>query len=261
MLEAYTGAFARYLRTGTVGGLSDFCAEDADLSRLRVYRNGFLRACIEALRASYPSVERLTGEVRFPALARPYVEAHPPRVASLVEYGDGFPRYLEDTRDAHRLDYLASFAALDRAWTEVYFSEDDRIEAHGLPGRPEASRPPGGSPGDTEALMGLRGRLSPWVRLVSLEHCMLDAWRRLREGGLGRRVEVRRVSQHVLIWRSGSQMRYRELAPPEHTFIAGVAAGRPCGEAADAALDGDAELDLAATFAALLHHRMLSFEP
>ena len=288
MLEAYTGAFARYLRTGAVAGLRDFCAEGADLSRLRVYRNGFLRACIEALRASYPTVERLTGEARFPALARPWVEAHPPRVASLVEYGDGFPRYLADTRDEHRLDSLASFAALDRAWTEVYFSEDDDAEAppaagdravtsggHSCPeeglgpmgraamepdGR-EAAQTDGGIPADADALMELRGRLSPRVRLVSLEHRVLDAWRRLREGEPGRRVEVRRVSQHALIWRSGPEMLHRELTPPEHAFIAGVAAGRPCGEAAAAALDVDAGFDLVATFAALLHHRMLCFEP
>ena len=113
MLDEYTGAFSRYLRTGTVGALSGFLAEDADPARLRVYRNGFLKACIEALRASYPSVERLVGEERFPALARPYVDAHPPRAASLVEYGERFPKFVEDTVDTHRLAYLAAFARLE----------------------------------------------------------------------------------------------------------------------------------------------------
>ena len=50
MLDAYADAFSRYLRTGTVGALSGFCAEGDDLGRLRVYRNGFLKACIDALR-------------------------------------------------------------------------------------------------------------------------------------------------------------------------------------------------------------------
>ena len=250
MLEEFTSAFSVYLRTGRVEALSEFCAKDADLSRLSVYRNGFFRACVEALRANYPSVDRLVGEARFPALARPYVEARPPRSASLVEYGRGFARYIRDARDMHGLDWLASFAALDRAWTEVNFSED-------CPGEVV---PRGSIPSDAEALMNLRARLSPWVRLVLADYRVLDVWSRVRRGVLGQRVEIQPAPQRVLIWRSGAEMRYRELALPEHTFVAGVAAGQPCGEAAGAALEIDEGFDLVATFALLLHHHMLSFE-
>ena len=259
MLDEYTAAFSRYLRTGTVGALSGFCAEDADPARLRVYRNGFLKACIDALRANYPSVDGATGEERFAALARPFVEAHPPGVASLVGYGEGFPQHVRDTRDVHGLDWLASFALLDRAWTDVYFSEDDSIEVE-PPGRDSGALRGSGVPSDAEALMNLRGRLSPRVRLVSLEHCVLDAWRRLREGEPRPRVEIRHAPQQVLVWRSGAEMLYRDLAVPEHAFIAGVAAGRTCAEAAGSALDLDAEFDLVATFASLLHYRMLLFD-
>ena len=250
MLDEYTSAFTHYLRTGAVGMLSEFCAEDTDLSRLRVYRNGFLRACIEALRASYPSVEHLVGEERFPTLARPYVDLHPPRSASLVEYGEDFPRCIEDTRDMHGLGYLSSFATLDRAWTEVYFSRDDSVR----------DAPAGGIPSDAEALMNLRGRLAPWVRQVSLKYRVLDAWSRLRQGKLSQRSMVPRASQQILIWRNGTDVLYRDLAPPEHMFIARVAAGRPCGEAAGAALEIDAGFNLAETFASLLHRHMLTFE-
>ena len=252
MLEEYTGAFARYLRTGTVGALSRFCDSEADLSRLRVYRNGFLRACIDALRANYPTVERLVGEERFPALARSWVEAHPPCVATLVEYGDGFARHVDDTRATHGLDWLGSFAALDRAWTEAHFAADATETV------PKARD--SGVPSDPDALMSLRGRLSHRVRLVSLEYRVLEVWSRLRRGALAQRTEVVPARQHVLVWRSGAEMLYRDLAPPEHAFVAGVAAGRSCGDAAAAALGIDAEFDLAAAFASLLHDRMLAFE-
>ena len=250
MLDEYTSAFARYLRTGTVGALSDFCDENADLVRLQVYRNGFLRTCIEALRAGYPSVERLVGEERFRTLARTYVEARPPRVANLVEYGEDFPRFVEDARDVHRLDHLASFAALDRAWSEVWFAEDaDASE----------TTAPAGISGDAQALMNLRGRLAPWVRLVPLEYGVLQAWSRLRQDGSGQRIEVPRAPRHVLIWRRDSEILYRDLERPEYVFIARIAAGRPCGEAAGAALEADAGFDLVAAFASLLHHRILVF--
>ena len=285
MLDEYTSAFADYLRTDTVGALADFCPEGTDLSRLRVYRNGFLRTCVEALRANYPTVERLMGEECFPALARPYVEAHPPRTASLVLYGEGFPRFIDGGKEMHGLDWLASFAALDRAWSEVYFSEDDHFEsndaetgrpaagdtlgdtdtdtdrraANGVPGTPSATRPAAGNThDDAEALLHLRGRLSPWVRQVSLDYRVLDVWSRLRQGALGQRAEVVRTPQRVLIWRSGAEMLYRDLGHPEHTFIAGIAAGQTCEEAAVAALAVDAGFDLATAFATLLRHHMLT---
>ena len=298
MLDEYVNAFSHYMGTGSTDALSEFCAEGADHSRLRVYRNGFLRSCIEALRASYPSVERIVGAERFPALARPFVEANPPSTASLVEYGEHFPHFIDDAREVHRLDHLASFARLDRAWTEVFFAADVDTEAaraarvspsggvvvpanhvsvqaetsrspHGpqastvqsAPGteRPEAAASTPGVPGDAEALMNLRGRLAPWVRLVSPEYRVLDSWSRLRRDELAQPVEVRHVSQRVLVWRRGADVLYRDLARPEHAFIARVSAGLPCGEAAAGALDIDPDFDLVTTFASLLHHRMLTF--
>lgn len=297
MLDEYVNAFSHYMSTGSADALSEFCAEGADLSRLRVYRNGFLKSCIEALRASYPSVERIVGAERFPALARPFVEANPPSTARLVEYGEHFPRFIDDARAVHRLDHLASFAGLDRAWTEVFFAADVDTEAaraagispsggvapasdvsveaetsrgpHGpqastvqpapVTESPEAAASTPGVPGDAEALMKLRGRLAPWVRLVSPEYRVLDAWSRLRRDELAQPVEVRHVSQRVLVWRRGADVLHRDLAHPEHTFIARVAAGQPCGEAAAAALDVDPDFDLVTTFASLLHHRMLTF--
>ena len=204
------------------------------------------------MRASYPSVERLVGEERFPALARPYVDVHPPRTASLVEYGERFAEFIEDTRDTHRLAYLAAFARLDRAWSEVFFAEDAQTPAGGLPAD--------GFPGDPGTVMNLRGRLSPRARMVSLDHRVLDAWSELRREGLGRRTEIRPEPQQVLIWRDAGQVLHRDLARPEHRFLACVAAGRSCGDAAGEAFRIDPEFDLAGTFASLLHHRIVAFE-
>ena len=253
MLDEYTDAFSDYLRTGAVDSLAGFCAGDADLRRLGVYRNGFLKACGEALRANYPTVDRLVGADRFPALVRPYVEANPPRSADLAEYGEHFARYIEETCVQHQLGYLSSFAVLDRAWSEVYFAADE-------PEGTATTAPPDRCSGDTEALTGLRGRLAPWVRLVSLDHVALDAWSRLREGALDERTEVSRAPQVVLIWRDGADVRFRELSHPEHRFIGDFAAGRTCGEAAGAALGLDPEFDLARSFASLLQYRMLAFD-
>lgn len=251
MLEAYTRAFAAYMRSGTVGALSDHCGPGADPVRLRVYRNGFLKACVDALRASYPAVEHVVGEDSFAALARPFVEADPPRAASLVGYGERFPDFLAQSREVHGLPYLAAFARLDRAWLEVYFSEDPPVSPDVLEGL--------GTDDDPARILERRGGLAPWARLAELEYRAFDLWVQIRDGELDRRTEIAETVEHVLVWRVGMDIRHRSLPPAERAFLAGIAAGRPCGAAAASALEVDADFDLAGTFATLLHQHILVF--
>ena len=138
-----------------------------------------------------------------------------------MEYGERFPEFVEDASDTHRLAYLAAFARLDRAWSEVFFAEDEvpaaaqrTASSGGVTGvraddgtpatsgrrsarpqrRPAPKRKPNGSgdggpadgfPGDPATVMNLRGRLSPRARMVSLDHRVLDAWSELRQGRAG----------------------------------------------------------------------------
>jgi hypothetical protein len=249
LLDGYYDAFYRFLRSGTPSGLADYCDENTDLAILDVYRNGFFRTCTNVLRSNYPSVDHLVGEACFTALARRYIEAHPPRQASLVAYGADFAHLIRDTQDFHQLAYLACIATLDRAWTEIYFAEDtEGPAAEVLAGLTAA------------AFMDLSGRLAPSVRLVSLEFDALDAWTRLRQGALREPMEIRRRPLGVLIWRCGEDISYRALSGAEHTFVAAIVAGRPCAEAALAAVDSDAAFDTVTIFASLLHERLLTFE-
>jgi len=249
LFDAYYDAFSRFMRSGTPGELAGFCDGNAELAVLDVYRNGFLRTCTNVLRSNYPSVDLLVGETCFTALARHYIEVHPPREASLVAYGEDFARIIQDTQDLHRLDYLASVAMLDRAWTEVYFAADaEAPTSDALAGM------------TVETIMDLSCRLVPAVRLESLEFDALDAWSRLRQGALENPVAIRRGILHVLIWRSADGIVFRALTGPEHAFVAGIAAGQPCAEAALAAVDLNAAFDIAATFAFLLQERILNFE-
>ena len=249
MLDTYTRAFAAYMRTGTVGALSDYCGPGADPVRLRVYRNGFLKACADALRASYPAVEQIVGEDSFAALARPFVEANPPRTASLIGYGSGFPDFLAQSAEVHGLPYLAAFASLDRAWLELYFAEDP-------PASPDIPEDLGADPAH---MLERRGGLAPWAQLVALDYRAFDIWVRIRDGNLDRETEIALTPQHVLVWRIGMEIRHRSLQPAEHAFLAGIAAGRPCGDAAASALESDTEFDLAGAFATLLHHQIVTF--
>jgi len=249
LLDAYYDSFSRFLRDGTPDALADYCGDKAELAYLHVYRNGFLKTCTDVLRSNYSSVHQLVGEACFTAVAHRYVQANPPRTASLVTYGDDFAQLIEATRDLHGLAYLACIAKLDRTWTELYFAEDAET--------PDAGALAGMS---AETLMALRCRLAPNAQLVSLDFSALEAWARLRQGALRTQMEIRRSPLQILMWRWDGDILFRALDVAEHAFIAGLAAGHACAEAALAATELDATFDVAAGLASLLRDRMLIFE-
>ena len=247
MLDDYYQAFSQFLRGGSHRLLAAYCEADAELAVLDIYRNGFHKTCADVLRANYPSVAHLVGEDCFMALARRHVEAHPPRTASLVTYGEGFAEVIEKTAALHGL--LACVAKLDRAWTEVYFAEDaEGPDAKALAGMTE------------DVLTALPGWLAPCARRVSLEFGVLDAWTSLRRGGLEEPMTIDRAPLEMLVWRSAGEIAFRALGSGEQALVDGIAAGRSCSEAAMTAVEVDADFDVAAGFAALLRDRILSFD-
>lgn len=250
MLDAFFDAFSEFLDGGRRDALARYLDGDAEVAFLDVYRNGFLKSCIGVLRASYPSVERLTGETRFTSLARLHVDAHPPPSACLAEYGTEFPAMIDKTRHLHGIAHLGCVARLDRAWTETYFAADDTgAEPDALAGMSE------------NAIAQLRGRLVPRARLVSLEHRVLDAWAHLRADVSATPESMPRAPQYALIWRCHEDVAYRSLTRSEHALIAGIDAGKSFAEGALAALEHDATFDVAVAFASLLAQRMLILEP
>ena len=252
MLDGYCTAFTQFLHTGRREALARHLDDGAEPAFLDVYRNGFLKTCTQVLRASYPAVAELIGEACFASLARRYVDAHPPRSASLVEYGGSFAAIVEETREIHGLAYLGCIARLDRAWTEVYFaadSGDDRgIAADALAALGE------------DAIARARGRLADCVRLLTLEFSALDAWARLRRGALRSPTPIASEPIEAIVWRRGDEIRFRALGAPEHALAAGIAAGKSCADAAADAVALDADFDVGAAFASLLAQRLLIVE-
>lgn len=88
----------------------------------RVYANTGLLACMDALKANYPSVQRLLGEAPFEHLAASYARATPARDARLFLYGGDLPAWLCAREGADSAAALV--ATLDRYWTETHSEAD-----------------------------------------------------------------------------------------------------------------------------------------
>lgn len=89
-----------------------------------VYRNTFLKACVDALEGNFPAVSRLVGDDWFRGAATRFALASPPVAPMLFDYGEGFAIFLDHFEPARELPYLADVARLDRAWTESHLAVD-----------------------------------------------------------------------------------------------------------------------------------------
>jgi hypothetical protein len=108
---------------GFLRGLDDNRSGKADgVPACRVYVNTGLQASIEALRANYPSVERLLGPESFRRLAGAYALNNPANDARLFLYGADLVTSL--TRSDGEESLIAKLAQLDRFWTEAHAEFD-----------------------------------------------------------------------------------------------------------------------------------------
>ncbi|BFN26047.1 hypothetical protein PSCT_00177 [Pseudomonas sp. SCT] len=127
-LAAFQDAFVAAL-TGAPGSAAGEVAALAAQPGFAVYRNTLLKGCVDALRANFPSVERLVGDEWFAAAAALYARAEPPRGGPLLEYGEDFSAFLQGFEPARALPYLGGVAQLDRLWLEVFSAVEQPVLA------------------------------------------------------------------------------------------------------------------------------------
>ena len=89
-----------------------------------VYRNTSVRGAVEALRASYPTVDLLLGEEAFTQVAIEFRRELPPRTPVLSDYGREFAGFLQCQPWTCELPYLSDVAWLDWLWLESFLAPD-----------------------------------------------------------------------------------------------------------------------------------------
>lgn len=163
-LAQFQDAFAAALRGGEpLRSHGDPARLEAGMS---VYRNTTFKGALDALRANYPTVERLVGTEWFTASAYAFLEIGWPSDPSLVTFGEHYPDFLGFFEPARSLAYLPDVARLDRGWTEAHVASDAPVL--------EASRLAAIEP---EALLDLRLRLHPSARLAWCRSPAATIWR------------------------------------------------------------------------------------
>lgn len=214
-----------------------------------VYRNTVMKACIDALAANFPAVQRLAGEDWFLATAALYVAAEPPQDGRLLVYGAGFPDFLARFEPAASLPYLPGVARLDALWREAHAAADAAVLGPDV----LAGLPP-------EALGALRLQPHPATRWACFDaHPVFAIWQRNRNAA-DADADAEAEADAPLDWqgdgglltRPTDAVRAEPLCHGGCALLDACAGGATLGEAAEGALAARPGTDLAGVLAQLL---------
>jgi hypothetical protein len=188
--------------------------------RLSVHRNNLHASPIDVLRARYPVIERLVGEDFFKAAAGIFAATHPPRTPVLLEYGEGFPAFLESFEPARGLPYLADVARLEWLRHAAYHAADHApLTAAGLAGvLPESAG-------------GLTFAFHPSAGLIASPYPIVSIWETNTFNGQVRAIGPELPGEAALVIRPELEVSVLRLDAAEHAFTAALAAGQTLGQA------------------------------
>ena len=201
--------------------------------RFAVYRNNVTVSLTEALLATFGAVAAMVGEDFFKEMARAFIRTNPPESPLLMEYGLGFPEFIENFERADSLPFLADVARVDRAWLDAFHAAD------------ASSLDPGQLAGVGENdLLALRFRVHPATRFISSAFPVVAIWTAGKSGEAAAGIDPE-LKQSALIARPDIEVFVHALTPDEVVFFSLLIEGKPLGEAAEKAIEINAEFDLA----------------
>jgi hypothetical protein len=236
-LAAFQDRFSAALHRD--GDLTSHGDDEALRAGIGVHRNTIYKALVDALRANYPTVERLMGQEWFSASAFAFLGGNLPEDPSLIAFGVAYPDFLTELPASLALDFLPGVARLDRYWTEAHIAPDAEVLS------PEmlAHIP-------LQTLFNLNLRPHPSVRLEWFEFPAPSIWR-LNRPTLPQpeRFDLDWIGEGALIARPRGEVVMRTLDAPGFAFLQKCYAGASLRQAAVAALEIDVATDLKARIA------------
>ena len=190
--------------------------DDGEL-RLAIYRNTCLSTLVNALRLSFPAVQRLVGAEFFEAGAREFIGREPPAGAYLNEYGAGFPPFLRGFAPAAGLAYLGDVAQLEWAVNRALHASDAPGFDLGRLARLDES-----------ARSRVRFRAHPGLSLLQLEYPADAIWRAVLDQNDAAMAAIELASGPVrlLVERDAAGVQVRRMQRPAWDFLAQLCGGR-----------------------------------
>jgi hypothetical protein len=210
------------------------------IKRYNVYRNNVTVSLINALAATYPAVQRITGVEFFRAMARFHIRATPPASPLLFEYGRDFPAFIEAYEHAQDMPWLADTARIERAWLDAYHAAD------AAPLSPDAL-----AAVPSDRLGDLKFTAHPAARIVRSAYPAVAIFAMNRVEGPVSPLRSN-AAEDALITRPDMEVVVRLLPPGGAAFLQSLIEGATLGAAAAAAFADAPAFDLAANIAGMI---------
>lgn len=216
-------------------------------ARFAVYRNNVVVSLIDALADSFPVTQALVGDAFFRAMARAYVQNHPPRSRLLATMGQGFPGFVESFTHAASVPYLPDVSRLEIARAQAYHAAD------AWPVEPEALQQ---ALTDPDLLLSLRLDIHPSVSLVRSPFAIYSLWA-AHQGAIDITEVDPSAPQNALVYRNGLDVETMELSEAVSLFICSLQQGHCLLEAVGTAAS-HGEFDLATAMGLLLRLQLIT---
>lgn len=206
--------------------------------RFNVYRNNVVSGMTEALRATFPAVEKLVGSDFFAASARLYLAQHPPCSPLLFQFGDAFGDFLDSFPPAASTPYIGDVARLEWARLQAYHAEDcSPLSIDDLGDRLRTGDDKSVSPGT------FRFALHPSLTLLRSRWPLVSLWAASTDRGLSEDVDMN-SAEAALVVRPALLVETRQVPDPSYAFISALMHGQTLEVAAGQAIDSEADFDL-----------------
>ena len=201
---------------------------------LQVYRNNVFENLAGALKAVYPTVERLVGAGFFGYAADGYIRRHPPTSGNLHDFGDSFAKFLSSFGPARELVYLPDVARLEWAWHRAFHAADHApLAIERL-----AAVPP-------EQYGQLRFRLHPSAQLIASDYPLLRIWQVNQPEYTGNvAVNLADGGVRLLVARRELEVVIESLSTGDDALLRAFTAGQRFEDASAAALAVQPDYDL-----------------
>jgi hypothetical protein len=217
-------------------------ADEVPVAQFGVYRNNVHSSLVDALAATYPTVQRLVGTEFFRVMAQQYVHTTLPETPVLIDYGANFASFVTDFEPVRGLPYLADVTRIDWAWHQAYHAaEAEPLTAERLAAIPTDEL--------GERCFGLhpsaQALVSPWP--------VLSIWLTNRHDATVKPIDLGVGGEEALICRPAHEVGVWRLSAGGTRFLQMLAAGVPLSEAALATTRDIPDFDLATTLQTLLN--------
>jgi hypothetical protein len=209
--------------------------------RLAIHQRHYRSSLLAAIRTKFPATAWLLGTPVLDEAARQFIRQHPPTVLCIAEYGEELPGFLSRCPGAARMPYLHSFAELEWHLGQVAISVDHpalTFEAFS------------GFEINTLVEMGLT--LQSGLRYLHASWPVDDLMKLYLTDTAP--TEYRLTPEEVWLEVRGSrgEFQIKRLDTAEFVFRKAILEGQSLGDAAEGALDMNAEFDVSRAFATLI---------